>query len=160
MSALRFLNMALVVLLLTMFSACKQLSVDSDQVKVTLVAGQNCQLAKFADLPVRISANHILVPVGIDEAEQFFILDTGAQSSTVTPEFVQSAKLEPTGRKTRTQGVGAITITPDVAVPTMSLGGFVIHNTSMATATLLQPPAPAPRAVGLLGQSVLRAFDM
>ena len=125
-----------------------------------MVAGQNCQIAKFADFPARISANHILIPVGIDGAEQLFILDTGAQNSTVTPEFVQSAKLETTGRKTRIQGVGAITVTADVAVPTMSLGGFVIHNTAMATAALMQPPAPAPRAVGLLGQSILQAFDM
>jgi len=125
-----------------------------------MVAGQKCQTAKFGDFSVQIVANHILIPVGIDGTEQLFILDTGAQNSAVTPEFVQSAQLEATGRKTRNQAIGAITITADVAVPTMSLGGFVIHNTAMQTAALVQPPAPAPQAVGLLGQSVLRAFDM
>lgn len=160
MIALRSFNVVFAGLLLPILSACNATTVDSDLVKVSMVSGQNCEIAKFADIPIQISGNHILMPIEIDGSERLFILDTGAQTSTVTPEFAQSAGLEATGRKTRTVGIGGATITADVSVPIIKIGGFGIHNTSMVTAVMMQPPAPAPQAVGIIGQPILQAFDV
>jgi len=117
-----------------------------------------CELARIAELPVTMEGLRPLVPVKINDLETKLILDTGAFFSTVDASSAKRAGMKNT--------------MPGFEVPTLGFGGSAILTAGRADTVMLadiplkkvdflihQRPI-SPFAAGLLGQNVLRPFDV
>ena len=152
---------AFVVALLCTLPACIPTTlVDADLSHVIMVAGSKCAIAKIADLPVTMSAGHILVPVQVDGSERLFILDTGAYATSVTPELANALRLSKTPEWTSFIGIGGAARTQNVEVKDLVIGGFHFRGTELSTVPLSRPAVSEAQAAGLLGAPFLSAFDL
>ena len=149
----RFLQITMAAGILATISGCANNLVDADLSHVVMVSGSQCGIAKIATLPATLTNNQVFVPATINGSEYSFLFDTGAGSTSVTPELVAAERLEYTGARTKVVGVGGAALTKNVLVSDFDLGGFHFRDSNMTTAA-------QPRAAGIIGEQFLQAFDV
>jgi predicted aspartyl protease len=105
---------------------------------------------------------HILVPVSVDGgAPRTFVLDTGAGSSTVTPDLARELGLEAIpGESARALGKHGLTENPIVRVKSLSLGDSKAVDRRLVVLGLDHITLGEWQADGILGMDFLRAFDL
>jgi predicted aspartyl protease len=101
----------------------------------------------------------IVVPIAVNGAEVCeFLLDTGANTTLVTPEFAQKLKLQATDR------IALVTVAGTQAIPRAQLSQLSLGNETMTEVEVLVSELAAVRSVrptisGVLGQNVLTNFN-
>ena len=101
----------------------------------------------------------IVVSVEINDAERFdFLLDTGTNSSIITPEIAQKFKLRPQDR-IELMTVAGKQIVPRAFLETVALGAAKAKEVEVLIADLPALRAIDKNIVGVLGQNFLAQFD-
>jgi hypothetical protein len=130
-------------------------------------ASAACDIARQAQVPVRIVAGVPVVDVQINNATLPFVLDTGAQRSLVTDATVQRAALRlDDWAETTVKGISGYERHRNADPTSLALGGIALRRHTLAgDSTLTVGPLPqstlANHAVaGLLGADFLGGFDL
>ncbi len=124
-------------------------------------APELCRLTKQADIPVLLEDGFIAVLAEIDGQPETLLIDTGAESSLVTPAAMARLALPADPRRTSTiQGIGGTITTQNAALRSLAVGGMQLLNQSTAVAPLPTASGQALHAAGLLGADWLSAFDV
>jgi predicted aspartyl protease len=120
-----------------------------------------CRLTTAATLPVRSARNFILVPVRLNGQERLFLVDTGAQTSTLTPETAATLRLpRDPSRATILVGVSGSMRVPNVLVKRFELGRVALADKSFGVGTIPAFPGVKPAVAGLLGADILAGYDV
>lgn len=129
------------------------------------VPGMACDVRQRATVPLDITGGLIVVQVDVNGIAGRFILDTGAQRSTVTLAAVSRLALaRDPWVSTTMQGVGGTEQRPNANPRSLAMGGVplqrrtVTRDTSLTVMTL--PFAAAASIDGLLGRDYLSVFDL
>lgn len=130
-------------------------------------ANAACEVARQAEVPVRIVAGVPVVDVQVNDATLPFVLDTGAQRSLVTEATVQRAALRlDEWAETTVKGISGYERHRNADPASLALGGIALRRRTLAAdSTLTVGPLPqstlADHAVaGLLGADFLGGFDL
>jgi hypothetical protein len=130
-------------------------------------ANAACEVARQAEVPVRIVAGVPVVDVQVNDATLPFVLDTGAQRSLVTDATVQRAALRlDDWAETTVKGISGYERHRNADPASLALGGIALRRRTLAAdSTLTVGPLPqgtfADHAVaGLLGADFLGGFDL
>jgi predicted aspartyl protease len=152
MNSLRKLALAAALALTVGFGGCAHAGMS---------APGECRLTTAAALPVRNVRNFILVPVRLNGQERMFLVDTGAQTSTLTPETAAALRLPRDGtRATVLVGVSGSVRVPNVLVKRFDLGRLTLADKSFGVGAIPAFPGVTPAVAGLLGADVLSAYDV
>lgn len=101
----------------------------------------------------------IVVSVTINDVERFdFLLDTGTNSTAVTPEVAQKLKLRPRDRIELITVAGK-QIVPRAFLQTVALGSFAAQETEVLITDLPAIQAIDKNIRGVLGQNFLSQFN-
>jgi len=130
-------------------------------------ANAACDIARQAQVPVRLVAGVPVVDVQVNDATLPFVLDTGAQRSLVTEATVQRAALRlDDWAETTVKGISGYERHRNADPASLALGGIALRRRTVAAdSTLTVGPLPqgtlADHAVaGLLGADFLAGFDL
>jgi hypothetical protein len=130
-------------------------------------ANAACDIARQAQVPVRIVAGVPVVDVQINNATLPFVLDTGAQRSLVTDATVQRAALRlDDWAETTVKGISGYERHRNADPASLALAGIALRRRTLAgDSTLTVGPLPqstlaAHAVAGLLGADFLSAFDL
>lgn len=120
-----------------------------------------CALTPIASAPLIPERNFMLVPVRIDGQDATMLLDTGAETTTVTPAAAERLGLPADGKQpSMLRGVSGNVRSQNVLVRELSLGGQVVRAAKSAGVGDLPPfPGVSPPVAGLLGADVLAGFE-
>jgi predicted aspartyl protease len=121
----------------------------------------NCDLTMVTQMPLQVQDRLLVVPAGIDGKLVHFVVDTGAERTTISDAVAERIGLPHDARyTTRSLGVGGTTVTTDVKVDRFVLGDkrFPVDRIAVGTFHLRTPGGLD--ADGLLGADILLAFDM
>ncbi len=101
----------------------------------------------------------IVVRVAVQGAGAYeFLLDTGANTSLVTPEFARQLKLQALDRIELVTVAGAQAI-PRAKLPRLTLGSKTVTEVEVLVSELAAVRAAHPSISGVLGQNVLTQFN-
>lgn len=101
----------------------------------------------------------IVVNVAINGAGSYeFLLDTGANTTLVTPEFAQKLKLPALDRIELVTVAGTQAI-PRAKLPSLSLGSKTVTEVEVLVSELAAVRSVRPSISGVLGQNVLTNFN-
>lgn len=130
-------------------------------------ANAACEVARQAEVPVRMVAGVPVVDVQVNDATLPFVVDTGAQRSLVTDATVQRAALRlDDWAETTVKGISGYERHRNADPASLALGGIALRRRTLAgDSTLTVGPLPqstlADHAVaGLLGADFLGGFDL
>jgi predicted aspartyl protease len=121
----------------------------------------NCDLTMVTQMPLRVHDQLLVVPAGINGALVHFIVDTGAERTTISATAAERIGLRRDPRfTTRSQGVGGTTVSSDATLDRLVLGDkrFPVERIAVGTFSFRTPTGLD--ADGLLGADILLAFDM
>ena len=120
-------------------------------------ARADCVMARFAELPVTLSAGRALVPVSLDGHAVMLAADSGAFFSILNPEAASALGLPlsaaPAGL--RIGGVGGASQSKLTTIKSFSFAGLTIPNVNFFVAA----GAGGDGAAGILGENVLGLAD-
>jgi predicted aspartyl protease len=126
-----------------------------------------CVVQQRAAVALDVIGTIILVPVTVNGVPGWFILDTGAQMTTVDPEAIDHFGLAlDEWTATTTRGIGGAERRRNAIPRSVELGGVALHRNSLArdatmrVATLKLPQISGRHIDGLLGRDFLSAFDL
>lgn len=121
-----------------------------------------CVLTPRAVLPLAVQRNFMLAPVDVDGQTVTMVVDTGAESTAVTPLAVKQLRLRGDhGRGSVMRGVGGDVRSRDVRAHELALGGHVMLKEPRLDVGDLPPfPGITPPVSGLLGTDVLAAGEL
>jgi predicted aspartyl protease len=145
-------------LLILLLAACQSGGGSStDQA----AAQETCQLDRIADLPVRLSRGHILIPAAINDTAVQLVVDTGASMSMLTPSAVARLGL-PTDqyRTTTIHGTGGTVVTHNSSIRSFRIGSQDWLGSSIATGRLPTEYTEEPLVAGIIGADHLTEFDV
>jgi tetratricopeptide (TPR) repeat protein/predicted aspartyl protease len=114
-----------------------------------------CKIGKIAELPVTMNGLRPMVTAQINGVDAEFIADSGAFYSTISPASAAERGLRVTPSSIRVRGITGATEAGVTTVKEFTLAGVPIHNVQFIVGG-----AQPGRAVGLLGQNVLRLADV
>ena len=150
MPLLRLLRRLPALLLLLAVAACGS---PSDLV--------DCNLRVVAQMPMQVQDRLLVVPAGINGQWAKFVVDTGAERTTLSAAAAQRLGLpKDEAFTTRSLGVGGITTTNDVKVDRLVLGGVRFPLERLAVGNFSLRNNRGLEADGLLGADILLAFDL
>jgi hypothetical protein len=121
----------------------------------------NCDLTLVAQMPLEVQDHLLVVPAGINGKRVHFIIDSGAERTTITAAAVDRLGLSHDPRYVNhAMGIGGATTTADVTIDRLVLGGvhFPVNRVAMGTFKLQNQRGLS--AEGLLGADILLAFDL
>ena len=122
---------------------------------------QACILTKAADIPVTAERGFISAPATIDDKPVTMLIDSGAESSMVTPSAMQSLQLsQDLHRQTTIRGTGGVIHSQNALLQSIGIGGMEELDQSAAVGALPVSQGPAMHASGLLGADWLSDFDV
>ena len=142
------------LLLLPVLAACAA-------VPPRLLAGGGCMLEQQAELPLQNMRNFLLAPVSLNGRTALFVVDTGAEASTVTPQAAEALRLPTDPRHGSVLlGIAGPFHPPNVRVRSFALGTVVRADQSLSIGRMPSFPPAFPTVAGLLGADVLSAYDV
>ncbi len=122
--------------------------------------------SRVVTLPLRqVASGQIVVPVAIgDHRELWFVLDTGASGSTITPATRALLALTPDpGGDAIDQAVGASGVreaSRRYTIDLLRIGSRTYHELPVWEATLVGAQTEKPPIAGILGQDFLALHDL
>jgi predicted aspartyl protease len=145
--------LALLALLMVGLSGCAS--------EAAVRTGGECRLTEAAQVPLRSARNFLLAPVSVNGQPRLFVVDTGAQASTVTPEAADDLALPRDGRRSTTLlGVSGSVRSVNVIVRRFAVGDLLRTDKSFSVGTMPPFPNLQPPVAGLLGADVLADYDV
>ena len=122
----------------------------------------SCQPARRLELPLRAERNFLLAAATLDGAPATLLLDTGAETTTLTPETVAALQLPPdASRPGSIVGIAGTVASANVVLPRLALGNVVLASAhSVGVGTLPSLDGMQPPVAGLLGVDVLAAYEV
>jgi predicted aspartyl protease len=129
---------------------------------VTALPAQPCRPAKRVESKLGEARNFLLLRATLDGRPATLLLDTGAETSTLTPRAVAALHLRRDTAHGRTlAGVAGSVRADTVRVRDVALAGIVVARAQdMAIGELPSLEGLDPPVAGLLGADVLARFDM
>ena len=122
---------------------------------------QGCTVQRAATLPLHDVRNFMLTPVGLDGRVAEFVVDTGAEASTVTPQAAIALHLpRDPSHGSLLIGIAGPFRTPNVRVRRFAIGDIVRTDQSLGLGRMPSLPAHTMTASGLLGADVLAEYDV
>jgi hypothetical protein len=121
----------------------------------------DCNLTMVAQMPLQVQDHLLVVPAGINGKWVKLVVDSGAERTTISDATAERLGLPHDARfRTRSLGIGGATVTSDVTLDRLVLGGvhFPVDRIAVGTFKLKSPRGL--NADGLLGADILLAFDM
>ncbi len=144
----------LALLLLAPLAACAEAPPRSP-------VAHGCTLERATTVALRNARNFMLAPVNLDGRETLFVVDTGAEASTVTPQAADALRLPNDSRRGSVLlGIAGPFRTPNVRVRRFALGEVVRVDQSLSIGRMPAFPASEPPVAGLLGADVLSGYDV
>jgi predicted aspartyl protease len=121
-----------------------------------------CKLEQRADLPLRNVRSFMLAPVSLNGSPATMVVDTGAETTTLTPEAAAALRLPPdAGRASVLRGVSGNVRSQNTHLRTIALDGVVVRtDASVGVGRMPRFPGVTPAVAGLLGIDVLAAYDV
>jgi len=119
-----------------------------------------CRVQRRTDLKLTVARDFLLVPVTLDRARALLVVDTGAETSTITPEAVARLKLRRDGGHATLVGVAGALQSETVRLQWLDLGGIVWPEPSLSVGALPPFPGAEPPVAGLLGADLLARYDV
>ena len=124
-------------------------------------APQACNVHKAAEIPLGFERGFITAPAMLDGKPATLVIDTGAETSLVTPIAETSLRLQPDpGRRTTVQGTGGTLTTQNALLQSFGIGGMEVLDQSVAVGPLPVAHGAAMNAAGLLGADWFKDFDV
>lgn len=121
----------------------------------------DCGLHMVARMPLEVQDELLVVPAGINGEWVRLVVDTGAERTMIADATAERLALPHDPRHTtRWVSVGGTTITNDVTIGRLVLGGVHFPLTRIALGTFTLRSEHGLNADGLLGADVLLAYDM
>jgi hypothetical protein len=120
----------------------------------------DCSLAMVARLPIKVQANLLTVPIGIDGHWVWMVVDTGAQRTTLSVQAADRLGLRHDSHVSFSTGVGGVSSHADVVIDRLFVGGARLPVPRFAVSTLNFSRATGLDAEGLLGADILLAYEM
>jgi len=120
-----------------------------------------CTLLPAADVPLHTARNFLLVPIRLDGHFAQALVDTGAETSTLTPLAARRLGLpfaSPHG--TVMLGIGGAYHSQSVRVRELALGDVVRRDKLFGLTPMPAFPGERTSVVGLLGVDVLAQYDV
>ena len=128
------------------------------------IAQDACPIERFPDISVTFIRNHPAVPVGINGIYVFFMLDTGASKTLVTPATQARFKLPFDARfHDKMLGTGGSVTAPYVAVGRFEFSGQTYINPTFPVLDInrsRQRNEPPDLFAGVIGGDFLRNYDV
>lgn len=122
---------------------------------------QACTIEKSAEIPVSLERGFVSAPAEIEDKPVTLLIDTGSETSLVTPSAMAALRLQPDPhRRTTLEGTGGAITTQNALLPSFGIGGMEMLDQSTAVGRLPNPQSTAVNAYGLLGADWLRDFDV
>ena len=132
-----------------------------------IVARAACAIQQRAAVPMLLAGTTPLVAVAVNGTEGWFVVDTGASRTAVTPEAVTRFGLVlDEWTATTTMGAGGIERRRNALPRSVTLGGMALWRRSVArdntlrVVTLPRAEAGGRTIAGLLGRDFLSGFDL
>lgn len=121
-----------------------------------------CTIASIGDLTVLNAHGSPIVAATVNDHPVAFIVDTGAQISSIWPQQVEPLDLESSFRQVRMRGVGGETTATVVTARKLGLGRATASDvTFVAVGKLMNGRRIGDRPiVGLLGADFLSSYDV
>jgi predicted aspartyl protease len=121
----------------------------------------DCSLVKVAQMPLEVQDHLLVVPAGINGQWVRLVVDSGAERTTISKAAAERLKLpHDPHHQTRSLGVGGQTVTSDVMVDRLVIGGVHFPVERIAVGPFNLQSKGGLDADGLLGADILLAFDM
>ena len=120
----------------------------------------SCHIVRAADLPFRLVRYHlIVVPVFVNGDGPFdFLLDTGTDSTLVTPEMAARLRLRPTKRVSLIT-VAGLQVVPLASLDSLTLGAKSLEHIECLIEELHELRRLGVPVCGVLGQNFLSRFN-
>lgn len=124
-------------------------------------APQTCGIRPFVQVPVRVVNNVPLVQARINGAAVTLLLDTGAEQVLLTQDAVRRLRLATDARRPITvRGTGGAVTSFGAQLRDFTLAGLDIPDHTVAVLPYPLPSTVTEPIDGLLGVTVLSAFDI
>ncbi|HEX3575701.1 MAG TPA: retroviral-like aspartic protease family protein [Rhodopila sp.] len=121
----------------------------------------DCNLTMIARMPLRVEDHLLVVPAGINGKWVHLIVDSGAERTTISDATAERLGLPHDPHyKYQSMGIGGTTVSTDVTVDRLVLGGVHFPVDHIAVGSFNLQTVPGLTADGLLGADILLAFDM
>jgi predicted aspartyl protease len=121
-----------------------------------------CRPAKQVELPLREARNFLLTPATLDGRAATLLVDTGAETTTLTPQAVAALNLPRDAAHTRTLvGVTGNVNSAGAKLRELVLAGRIVGGPrTVGVGELPSLEGIDPPVAGLLGADVLAGFDV
>lgn len=120
-----------------------------------------CTLERKADLPLRNVRNFMLAPVSLNGRAALFVVDTGAEASTLTPQAAHLLQLPRDPQHTSVLlGISGPVRADTVLLHQFAVGDVVRTDQSIGLGEMPGFPGQRPIVAGLLGTDVLSQFEV
>nr|WP_294543179.1 retroviral-like aspartic protease family protein [uncultured Rhodopila sp.] len=121
----------------------------------------DCSLSLIATMPLQVQDHLPVVPAGINGKWVHLVVDSGAERTTLSDAAAERLGLPHDPRyRTRSLGIGGRTVTTDVDLDRLVLGGVHFPVERVAVGTFNLRNEHGLDADGLLGADILLAFDL
>ena len=121
----------------------------------------DCNLIMVAQMPMEVQDHLLVVPAGINGKWVRLVVDSGAERTTISDAAADRLGLPHDPRyTTHSLGIGGATVTTDVTIDRLVLGGVHFPVDRIAVGTFKLQLEHGLNADGLLGADILLAFDM
>ncbi|WP_158258446.1 retroviral-like aspartic protease family protein [Rhodopila globiformis] len=121
----------------------------------------DCSLAMVARMPLEVQDHLLVVPAGINGQWVRLVVDSGAERTTISNTVAERLGLpHDLLHQTRAVGIGGPTVTNDVIVKRLVIGGVHFPVDRIAVGNFNLQNKHGLDADGLLGADILLAFDM
>ncbi len=143
--------------LLAFASACSSLALGAP-------GGAACELIKVTEAPLFALGAHYAISVTLNEATRPIIVDTGAETTTLTSRVVDEFKLkaDPLAKATASFGIGQTqaVVHQNAVASVFGFGGLVYRDRSTVVSDMDFGKTPESQVIGLLGDDILSNFDV
>lgn len=161
---LRFHQRLLVILILTgVFVTGISTKIQAAATDTTIKTNQATEIGESVEVPIMLSENRMIVPLKIEGAgEQFFILDTAAGGSVISPRLRKQLNIDPASvHRDTVKGASGKRLMEKVILPELQFGD---QSFSEISAVVFPTNAfreyEGKRVEGILGVNVLKHFDL
>jgi predicted aspartyl protease len=121
----------------------------------------SCHIRRVAELPLIVANNFLFTPATIGGLDALLVVDTGAETTLLTPETVQLLALShDPSRHSVLIGIAGTQTSESVVIPKLAIGGYVLRNKTADVSSLGAFRGLARPVAGLLGADVLAGHDV